>query len=197
MGEADLRLELRCKNAKLWHVVFDECETVAAFCRSHNLRNGAVGDLLKFTKSPYCASGMRRATLCKLAQWFVDYSGYSADELFPAHLYANNMPKMLVFERESAGFLPLSAARFIAAPAGEEDARDPFVRDRVAIALSTLTPREQQVVEERFGFVGEQKTREAIGAELGVSKDRISQIEAKALRKLRHPSRGPSLRACL
>jgi RNA polymerase primary sigma factor len=61
--------------------------------------------------------------------------------------------------------------------------------------LDTLSPRERRVVQLRFGLVdGHQRTLEEVGKRFGVTRERIRQIEAKALRKLRHPSRAQRLR---
>ena len=61
--------------------------------------------------------------------------------------------------------------------------------------LTTLRPREQQVINARFGILdGEEKTLEEVGAIIGVTRERIRQIEKKAIRKLRHPSRSKRLR---
>ena len=61
--------------------------------------------------------------------------------------------------------------------------------------LSTLTPREEKVLRLRFGIEdGRTRTLEEVGKEFNVTRERIRQIEAKALRKLRHPSRSKKLR---
>jgi len=61
--------------------------------------------------------------------------------------------------------------------------------------LSSLTPRERKVLELRFGLEdGRSRTLEEVGREFNVTRERIRQIEAKALRKLRHPTRSKKLK---
>ena len=61
--------------------------------------------------------------------------------------------------------------------------------------MGTLTPREEKVLRLRFGLEdGKARTLEEVGKEYMVTRERIRQIEAKALRKLRHPSRSKKLR---
>ena len=61
--------------------------------------------------------------------------------------------------------------------------------------MNTLTPREAKVLKLRFGLEdGKSRTLEEVGKEFMVTRERIRQIEAKALRKLRHPSRSKKLR---
>jgi len=61
--------------------------------------------------------------------------------------------------------------------------------------LNTLTPRESRVIRLRFGLDdGRSRTLEEVGAEFGVTRERIRQIEAKAIRKLRHPNRSNKLK---
>ncbi len=70
------------------------------------------------------------------------------------------------------------------------------LRDQTSQVLKTLTPREEKVIKMRFGLDdGNEHTLEELGQRFAVTRERIRQIEAKALRKLRHPSRSRHLRA--
>ncbi len=72
------------------------------------------------------------------------------------------------------------------------------LKDQTAQVLRTLTPREEKVIKMRFGLEdGSEHTLEEVGQSFAVTRERIRQIEAKALRKLRHPSRSRKLRAFL
>ena len=77
----------------------------------------------------------------------------------------------------------------------EEYATNEILKEEIKSVLSTLQPREQQVLELRFGLIdGTSYTLEEVGRRFNVSRERIRQIEAKALRKLRHPSRAKKLK---
>ncbi|MFC1993895.1 RNA polymerase sigma factor RpoD [Chloroflexota bacterium] len=70
-----------------------------------------------------------------------------------------------------------------------------LLKDQVDEVLKTLTPRERRVLQLRFGLEdGRSRTLEEVGKEFGVTRERIRQIEAKALRKLRHPTRSKKLK---
>jgi RNA polymerase primary sigma factor len=70
-----------------------------------------------------------------------------------------------------------------------------LLKEQIEDVLGTLTPREQRVLQLRFGLEdGRSRTLEEVGAEFNVTRERIRQIEAKALRKLRHPSRSRKLK---
>ena len=72
------------------------------------------------------------------------------------------------------------------------------LKEQTAAVLETLTPREEQVIRMRFGIGdGSEHTLEEVGQRFSVTRERIRQIEAKALRKLRHPSRSRKLKALL
>ena len=77
----------------------------------------------------------------------------------------------------------------------KDDGFGPFVIHKLEEVMNTLTPREAKVLKLRFGLEdGKSRTLEEVGKEFNVTRERIRQIEAKALRKLRHPSRSKKLR---
>ena len=77
----------------------------------------------------------------------------------------------------------------------EEYATNEILKEEIREVLSTLQEREQEVLELRFGLIdGTSHTLEEVGKKFNVTRERIRQIEAKALRKLRHPSRAKKLR---
>ena len=81
------------------------------------------------------------------------------------------------------------------ASAPSEVASLSLLREQLFDVMDTLTPREKKVLELRFGLTdGRTRTLEEVGREFGVTRERIRQIEAKSLRKLRHPSRSKKLR---
>ncbi|MEX1376054.1 MAG: RNA polymerase sigma factor RpoD [Eubacteriales bacterium] len=81
------------------------------------------------------------------------------------------------------------------APAPSEAAAFTMLKEQLTEVLDTLTPREEKVLRLRFGLDdGRARTLEEVGKEFEVTRERIRQIEAKALRKLRHPSRSKKLK---
>lgn len=75
-----------------------------------------------------------------------------------------------------------------------ESATQSLLREQLLAVIDTLTPREQEVIRQRYGLLdGRQKTLEEVGKEFSVTRERIRQIEAKALRKLKHPNRSKRL----
>ena len=76
-----------------------------------------------------------------------------------------------------------------------DDTSKELLKQQLLEVLGTLSPREQKVLELRFGLRdGKPRTLEAVGKEFGVTRERIRQIEAKAIRKLKHPSRSKVIR---
>ena len=83
-------------------------------------------------------------------------------------------------------------------PTVEEIVVEEEMKQALNDVLETITPREEKVIRLRFGLDdGKERTLEQVGNVFGVTRERIRQIEAKALRKLRHPSRSKKLRSFL
>ena len=198
---ANLRLELRAKNAPLWHLIFDSGETVASFCRKFGLRQTEVGQLLNLRASPYRkrsgrGQAQQTAEPTRLAERLALIAGWLVEDLFPPDLYALDLVRPLIAEVPVSAIRRLGAARHLALPPTQDDG---LVRAELqkafAILLDTLTPREAKVIRLRYGFDDEGPVSPAeIGRRFGVCAARIYQIEATALRKLRHPARTRRLR---
>ena len=98
-------------------------------------------------------------------------------------------------ERYEAGWREQNFIPDDEAPAPAEAASFTLMKEQLMNVLDTLTPREEKVLRLRFGLDdGRQRTLEEVGKEFNVTRERIRQIEAKALRKLRHPSRSKKLK---
>lgn len=83
-------------------------------------------------------------------------------------------------------------------PSIEEVIESSFLKEEIGNVLETISPREQNVLRLRFGIdTGRERTLEEVGQYYGVTRERIRQIEAKALRRLRHPSRSRKLKVYL
>lgn len=183
---ADLRIELRTRNNVLWHAIFDLYPSVAEFCRRHRFNQQDVGRLLNLAFSPYLSSGEPRP----LARRLSEITGIGVSVLFPLALYDGQIPRQLSAEVTSARWLAETAHRAALAPGVDADLDAERRRAALAVALERLPARTARVLRLRFGLEadGEEQSLAAVGVAIGVSTERVRQIEAKALRMLRRPS---------
>jgi len=101
-----------------------------------------------------------------------------------------------VGSEDSSALVDFIADDSVAGPAEQTDQE--LLREQMRDSLESLTERERSVLALRFGLVdGKSRTLEEVGQEFGVTRERIRQVEAKALRKLRHPTRSRKLRGYL
>jgi RNA polymerase sigma factor (sigma-70 family) len=123
----------------------------------------------------------------------MELTGLSDEELFPDRLYATKekpQTEHTVVQDIPVARLLARGHRPLQVPSAEESWLVKAKQDAVAAALDTLTPKERFVLERRFGFVGDQPWgMEQVAQALGVSRMRVYQLEAQALRKLHHESR--------
>jgi RNA polymerase sigma factor (sigma-70 family) len=197
---SSLRLELRTKNNRLWHLIFDRYGSVRRFCLQHGISEQATGRLLNLKSSPWKKNG----ELTKTAAEIVEATGKNVIWLFDPDLYDQRFfpstPGPLVAEVDPTQILSLSSAADVPALNAAPDeiletveAEEIDVIDRV---LSTLTPREEGIIRLRWGLgpnYGERQTYDMLAGRFGVTRERVRKIEGKALHKLRHPLRGKVL----
>lgn len=211
-NDADtLRVEARFKNARLFNAIRAralpptspsangaamQVEAIKPWCEAHGFQTQTVYDLLNLRSGPISRTQkggpLRVRDICVRLAALLDCD---VQWLFPADLYAIKWPRLAVeMSHELMASLP---PRALALPPTQDD--DQFQRElrgRLGTVLGTLTPREQKVIRMRFGIGDEQEemSLSAVGKTFGLTREGVRHIEAKALRKLRHPSRARPLR---
>lgn len=200
----ELRVELRTRNNRLWHAIFDNYKNVAEFCKAHGFQQSAVGALLNLKLGPYISSTSnvwigRLGKPTKLAVKIADAVKMPVEELFPPDLYGGNVPREMVAEIPSNMLRGIEAAKMLALPAAQEDAINANDRRRLLdAALATMPPRDALVLRARFGLDGQDEdTLETLAGKMGITKERVRQLELRAIRRMRHPSRANKLKAAL
>jgi RNA polymerase sigma factor (sigma-70 family) len=135
-------------------------------------------------------AGDWRAISLKLAEYY----GCSPWDLFPEAVQCVKRSTVTAeFDLEQLPFMVAKQAPSLL-PSPEDAVVASEIKDAVREVLKTLTPREEKVLRMRFGLDGgDEKTLREIGKEFGVQQERVRQIEAHALSKLRHPSRAALL----
>ena len=114
------------------------------------------------------------------------------DDLFPPEylrMIEKNPVTAFYFVKDvDLDSLPSGVASLLSLPDMEESVEIDQMKKLIMDSLNLLKPRERQILEFRYGFVGEPMTFEETGVKFGVTKERIRQIEAEAISKLRHPT---------
>ena len=200
----DLRNELRFKNAALLRAIEEQFQhlTLAAY----NSNPGLLVKVATLIGVPY--SRLSQLVNLKLSPWRKDGSfkrgaleiaealGRDPIEIFPPAVYSGRFASARSTEVESQAFLPLCHKDAFLLSSCEDHTQE--VQESIDAVMKTLKPREEKILNMRFGRNGyEPMTLQEIGGQMNLSKDRIRQIEAKALRKLCHPSRSNVLREAI
>lgn len=200
----DLRVELKLKNNLLYNAIMSKYASVAAFCRENSLHQNLVGGYLNFKSSPISKQRYRDQSQPFLADGqYVKKSaldiakalGCNFFDVFPPVSYESKNNKFIA-EIDSTEFLPYNDSKYF--PVLDEEPECEFSYKLLDKAVCTLTDNEQYVLSHRFGLNGaNEMTLAECGEKLGVTQERVRQIEAKALRKMRHPSRSRGLKRLL
>lgn len=187
----EYQVEIRVKNALILKKIKEKgSKSIAEFCRKNNVSQTYVNAIINFKLSPLDHLGKFRPFVVK----FCDALDCLPEDIFtPTQMtleMESNKRAIEVNETE----LQLQLDNLIPKLLEDQRAEDELCSKFMPELLKTLTPREEKVIRERFGLNedGESKTLDEVGVKFGVNRGRIRQIEAKALRKLRHSSRcGP------
>lgn len=190
----ELRIEVRAKNNILYRAIKDRWPSIAAFSREAGIQPVRVSSLLNLHKSPLT----KKLTWTTAAVDIAAALQYLPEDLFPLKLYD--------VERTSVSF-EVGIPELAASPEEMLRIPDPFsaedsvlatqVTGLVRQALDTLKPREAEVLRMCFGVGCDEHTLNEVSDVLGVQRERVRQILAGALKKLRHPTRSRPLRGVM
>jgi RNA polymerase sigma factor (sigma-70 family) len=191
---SDYRIDIKVKNNNILSKIEEAgYKTLAEFCIKNGKKNwqGAIGEFINLKKSPINSRGEYHPSI----NWLCDIL-YCMPEDFFTGVQMNteletNKRSVVVNEAE---------LQFTLGCQKEAIALDDHVArlrlpQKVNEVLETLTQREEKIINLRFGLKGNYThTLEQIASVFNINRERVRQIEAKALRKLRHPSRSEELK---
>lgn len=203
-----VRIEAKFKNARLYRAI-EEMSTpltnrgmgrfgpVSAFCKLHGLSYAAVCGLLNLRMKPVVRHQSGETKVRTICHQLADICCLTVEYLFPPKLYEIEWPRNAVSEVSHGRFMALSCVpseALMVPPVQLETVSNRELKGVLDQVLQTLTPRETQVIEWRYGLNDYPHSLDDVAQRIGVSRERVRQIEAKAIRKLRHPSRSRHLR---
>lgn len=172
-------------------------KTQAEFARSAGLTDTQVTSLVGLRACPIKNDG----TFTLVAQTVMEVLGACPTDLWTNEQLSmrlkNNSTECEMSKAELLPALGMNPIDMLEFKSPDEYTSDNERTDAVARTLKTLTFREQMVLGKRFGINGEEQTLEQVAEEMGYTREHIRQIEAKALRKMRHPSRSDELKPYL
>lgn len=178
--EADYRLRIKVQNNRLASAIeLAGYGSVAAFSRACGVYGSDVGELLNLRAPAVCKDGTWREVAVKIAAFLM----YELPDLFPEDMQALELQRNEVYvamTRDQVAAL---------LPGPEQACAAQQVRERLLAAVELLPPRQAVVITERFGLGGPARTLADVAETLGVSRERVRQLEARALRNLRKKAR--------
>lgn len=187
----DYRLDLKIKNGRLWRAMQEfGYETVADLSRATGICQTLLGKYLNLKQTPYGKNGRPKKTADQLSEHFaMPISDLFPDEFLYRPVEKNTFTSLVSHEQ----VMRLTGSSSSYQP--DEIIEQETDRHNLAMVIESLTEREQMVIRRRFGLNGSGgQTLREIADDFGVTHERIRQIEAKAIRKLRNPSRSELIR---
>jgi len=188
------RIVAKIKNNRLWTAIQEMFPGANQRHAAEKLGVGEslLGTYLSMKVCPYKYAFRINGYWTKASQRVADHLGHPVEYLFDPVLYGKKpLPK---FELEIDP-RDLPALNLVALPPAPDEVLDhAFLREKIQEVLLNFTERERTVLSDRFGLNGEVRSLEEIACDQNVTRERIRQIENKALRKLRHPTWNRGLR---
>lgn len=183
MSIVDIAFKIKVKNGILQAFADERGWTQSEFARRVGVDVAEAGRWFNMTGFPRTPEKMLRV---------IALVGKPAEDIFPPLLmekdWLTGARKWTIHKEIDSECLPIHHMTALPAPKSEIDSFD--LKENINAVLQTLTRREEKVIRMRLGLDGEDEhTLEEVGEVFGLTRDRIHQIEAKAIRKLRHPSR--------
>jgi RNA polymerase sigma factor (sigma-70 family) len=197
----DYRIELKVKNNLLYTAIKEAgFDTVRSFSIASKISYVGICSLVTMRSSPIAKITSTRKQFNRpfsdLVYKICDALRKEPEELFAqCHIDYNGKSSVIaeVDAREVDAYLEMTRQLSLEDNSLDKEIFAEQSSHLLLEQLKTLTPREQKVIKARFGLDEEAKTFSDVSASLGVSRERIRQIESKALRKLRHHSRSEKL----
>lgn len=192
----DLRVEMRLKNSRLYNYIYKNYKTVGAFCEKNNLSPITISGLLNLRYSIRKKNGNYTETVEKISIACETYP----EILFPDDIYGLDVTKKAIEIPVSNLNLEQKEQMYLTMEQGyieehENKILEENVKEKLQEVLGTLPPREQEVLKMRYGLGGGKVfTLQETGLYFNVTRERVREIEAKALRRLRHPKRNRKIR---
>ena len=188
----DIRVVMNFKN-NLIMALMEKAgyKTVADLSRATDIPQTELGLFINMKRLPTLKDGEWRPAIVKLADFFKCLPGDLFSEFQQENVLEKNRTHAEVHYGEIQAMLAVQNAGLLDPVVSSEKTE---MRTILEQAISTLSPLHQRVLRARFGLGGPEMTLEEVGKSMDLTKERVRQIEAKALRHMRHPSRSDRLR---
>lgn len=194
----ELRVETRVKNNRLYRLIMEHNPSVTAFGKAVGIRRDILYGLLSFRIPAY--DGWQHNQLpTDLAQRIAAALGKPVEYVFPVQLCSQKTNSFRSVEIGIEHARRISQYSVAPKELGWDNPSKTMVKTCVEETLSEIPEREAKVIKLRFGFGddAEPMSLREVAKKLRVTTERIRQIEAKAIRRLRHPTRSEGLRPLL
>jgi RNA polymerase sigma factor (sigma-70 family) len=187
VSNKEYRVELRIKNNKLYNLITTNYNSIQAFAKKFNLCPAAVGNIINMKSN---LVDRKTGVIKDLPQKLCKIFKVTSEQLYPTQHFLTSLETNLkVFEFDEEELMSL-----------DSDETNPLLSytptlnelvpsesaNNISYVLSTLNPREERVIRMRFY---DKMTLEQIAVVIGIKRERVHQIELRAMRKMRHPAR--------